>query len=826
MLLMLLLFFLPVAMPAEWSQKEQDFKFAEGQIHFYNRSACAKKSQEPTTSVFLIVDNVNVAKSAFRLSKLQRLDSVQTTNYAIQKFRYGLSSLVRIISDKLLSGELPLIDDRLLSDEYLALHWARSRNPSTGHTRCRVVKKFSSLYSHLRVSKPDRVLFEEMAKDMMNLEESFTACSDFSDISQPEVALLQFDLSPGADFKNMGFRFWYSLKVYLSWAYRYAPEADKLFEPFNFLFKSADLEEMVLFFSNGCESVTPSTCSDHDLNLENLRHLTESSKAYDFADSNYVKPIPGAPTDSLFSRPLPVLEDDLLNLGDFETTSAWLSNFRGNFIKTRGYQKIRLHKALSNLQLISGNISSSDLERKIAKDSLNADPSMLNELYYLCSEYRLASDKELSFLRKKLRTLKDNQELKKILPQISAQDYEKIFSLFFDNTEKVMKLCEQFERRKLWGAEFEVKKAGFAPWYQQLTMEDKNYSSEQQLTSLVVLEKPFLGFTEGQVICHTGVHCARLYLDAIMALSAVSQSISTLSSSHAVNSTNFGNPYSAHMACGAYDPWAKRNKVIFDLFHDLTQAAVFSLLPTPVYVSAELDPRKVTSFSTLIKEGKVFYDPQYDSKKVKMALIADLGPLMGVPCAVSIAGSKLSSFQFYTFNGISFSGCRESSKVDLEVSSADEISEKPNYRQSCLSCAINLQSASSSLSLFNPGIRASFFLIKGVVKLISNLRDPHDLARSWSVSPQQIALSYRFNGSISKSCSRKLLAAESCLPRPCESLMLEELTSRYVASPVASDFSCLRQHGRVKIKECVNPVYLSLKDKLLVKTTCPLKERK
>jgi hypothetical protein len=211
------------------------------------------------------------------------------------------------------------------------------------------------------------------------------------------------------------------------------------------------------------------------------------------------------------------------------------------------------------------------------------------------------------------------------------------------------------------------------------------------------------------------------------------------------------------MACGAYDPWAKKNKLIYEFFHDVIQGVAFGLLPSPVYVSVDLEQKKLVSFSSLIKEGKVFYDPNYDPKKVHLSLIADLGPLAGIPCALSISGSRMNPLEYYAFNGISFSGCHNNSKVEIEANNAEEIRSSGSSRSYCAACAINLQTMSSSVSSLNPILRFSFFLIKGVTRLFSNLRDPHDLHRNWSLSSHQIALSYRYHGEISDQCAKDLI---------------------------------------------------------------------
>jgi hypothetical protein len=258
----------------------------------------------------------------------------------------------------------------------------------------------------------------------------------------------------------------------------------------------------------------------------------------------------------------------------------------------------------------------------------------------------------------------------------------------------------------------------------------------------------------------------------------------------------------------------------------MIQSATFGLLSSPVYVAATLDPKRIVSFETLVKEGEVFYDPKYDKRSLKLSLMADLGGLAGIPCAISVSGSKFNPFQYYMFNGISFSGCKERSKNDIVVHSADSQSQQNSYRSYCTSCAINLQTVASVASNINPIFRSSFFLIKGIVGLVSQIRDPDDLSRDWKVSPLQVALSYRYDGQITKSCTKKLIKGKSCLKWKCERDMMEKFISQYQVTPTYSSFSCFRGNGLVEVVGCDAPIYLSQNNNLQVDTTCQLKERK
>lgn len=818
---------IPKSFAKEWVRSEEEFKFLSNKLIYSNRSSCAKKSQLPTKSVFLIVDNMNIAKAAYRLAKIRGMPPLHVTDDAVRVFRMGLTKLISIISNRLLSGDLSLVEDKFLSHEYLKNNWEQSGSMDlNSFTSCRVVKKLSSLYSHLNVTRPDHFLLEEMAKEMVKLEDAIDDCQNPLALHSPEVALYQFDITPvDDDFKKIGFQFWYSLKVYLSWAFRFSDEIQVLTAPYDFLFRSSNLEEMILFFSNGCESITQIQCSDYDLNLERLKDYTVPANLIDFSFVDSLKPIPDLPVNDFFSKPLPNLDDDFLNLSRFETGEEWLQNFRDNYIKGRGYQKIRIRKAFSAINMISLATNPSQIETKVLKEISENTQLQNQEIFYLCSEFGIAYNDLLPKVKNDFDLLRMNSFVKKTFSELYDDELVAELDFLSDLALRINHICKRLEEEGFWVNTDSFEQDGFSPWYLQYVRGEKIIPTEDKLDIYSNLEGDFLKLNGTTIICKTGTHCARIFLNSFISVSSLAKYLQIISP-NSINSNNMANPLSSHMVCGAYDPWAKKNKMIYDIFHDLTQAAVFGLFPSPVYVSADLIPKTLTSFSTLIKEGKVFYDPRYDPKKIKLSLIADLGSLIGVPCAVAISGSKLNSFEYYTFNGISLSGCRERSIITTNISTNNDLQHQSGYHQICASCAINLQTISSVVSNINPVLRFSYFLFKGIARLVSHLKDSNDLSKDWSISPLKVALSYRYHGSISKTCGKNLLKGKSCLPKKCERKMVEEFVERYQVSPVSSNFKCFFDRGEIKIKECDQLIYLSQRGKLNIKTDCDLKERK
>lgn len=831
------------AAPVQWKDSASDFNFLSGKMEYFNRSSCAKKSLEPTTSVFAIVDNVNIAKSLYRLARTRGGDTTLITNQGIEKFRYTLTGLINLIGDKLISGKLPLVSqDANFSnalnecregncaslDRALDTAWKASGS-STRAMSCKVVKKFSTFHSQLRMSKPDRVLMSELAKEMKDPNSFISSCDDLSDLSQPEVALYQFDVNTtDKAFQKIGFNFWASMKIYLSWAMRNSPEAAAMAAPFDFLFQSVNLEEMLVFFSNGCRSIRPPSCSEGDLTLQNLRAFTRSKEGTDWSTLPVNSTVGGSAAKDLFSRPLPLMEEDLLNLASSKSADDWTENFRDNFIKSRGYNKVKLLKASADLKLITDNLSPQLISARISKDAADFGEGEKQELYALCAEYAVAMDENLGTLRKTIEGLKNVQSLTEVTSEINSLDLNKVWPFFTDLSGQVNKYCGSLKQHEVWDDTFTLDKTGLAPWYQTL-IDGKTfqYGADLSLKGAPQM-KPFLSLqTTGGAVCTSGAHCARIYLSSVMNLSAISRSMDVIAPDAGGISSNMANPYADKFSCGMYDPWAKRNQVIFNFFQNMVTAAVMGFAPSPIYVAATLEQKQVVSFETLVKDGKVFYDPKFDKARLKFSVIGDLGTLTGVPCAVSISGTKLNPYEYYTFNGISVSSCVNRTNNNTVAGSGGETTSSSNYRQACFTCAINLQSAANAASLVAPGFRAGFFVVKGLIQLFKELQDPHDLARNWTLDPQLVALAYRKDGDITKSCSQKMLRGESCFD-DCEQSALVALTSKYSASITSSEFRCDRGRGTVTVKECSDPVNFRINERgeVKIETTCALKERK
>ena len=284
-------------------------------LNFSNRADCARDSQKPTRSVFFIADTLDVGKSLLRAGDLLSRQDTFTAE-GIKRYRFTLQSLSKLVAEKLLKGQLPLLNAKLPEysdlvdsckegcyemDQLVAEAWAgrlqgERLNFSGSHMSCHEVKDFAALYPHLLDSKPTKDSLKALGQSMTAGSEHLVECN----IDNPgdlSVSFYQFDLRH-IDQKlwdKVGFDFWSSFNIYFSWAFRHSPEARQMALNYHGLFRQVNLEELSFFFSNGCNSLGRPECSKDFLNTNSLRELSRVSQDADLAKLQVFMPSPDHP---------------------------------------------------------------------------------------------------------------------------------------------------------------------------------------------------------------------------------------------------------------------------------------------------------------------------------------------------------------------------------------------------------------------------------------------------------------------------------------------------------------------------------------------------
>lgn len=819
MILIFLLTFLGISARAEWSHQPSTDKYLDiNPLRFTNRAECALDSKKPTKSFFLLADSLNTGKALYRLGEnLNKPESFSVEG--VRRYRYVLYSLAQTISNRLLSGELPLLKsgyndfDLALEgcdgerhcpgmDHLLQKLWNQSSEikkapkmlaQKGAYAGCVTLKSFSPLEAHLYGVKPDREALDRIGEAVHKHPELMQRCDESLTDDDLKVGVYQIDLRKVNDkeWEQKGFYFWNSFKLYFSWAYRNSPEARKLAGEYANILRQVNLEESALFFSNGCKSMMAPECGKDYLNISSLRSLAQSQGNYSLSKMDYFDTNPVGATGPVINPDQPGVNNDVLSLGEYSKASEWANNFRENLSKTRGFLKLKLTKSVSLMSLIHSNVGGNylnSLKEHSEKSLGSTDENYKKELYLLCSEYKIALDEQTSFLRKDLMKLKSDTRLHHIANIITEDSLKDLDWLINSFGKDVLKYCEELSARKIWENGSRPPNSSFATWYQEYVFN----TVPKEETNLRVVEningKPFMSVvntlnTKGDdVLCATPAHCGRKLLSALIDLKAFSEYASGfLTFEDSIKSPNLFNPVSERMVCKSYDPWFKTKKTISDLMQDIFMAAIWGFVPSPVYVDVGIQPKKVVSLNELIKDGKVYYDPRFDKKRIQATLVADFGPLMNAPCALAISNTNQPRPNNYlALEGVTIQACQGRENNSMVVYGPDDINNNSRNGSGCMSCTINLTSIASTASAFNPGIRPYVFLVRGVVRLVQNLRDPHDIPKSWEVKPNSVYRSWRKHGSVYSSCKSKLIKGEECMSNSCEAKLVSSFEQHYL----------------------------------------------
>lgn len=876
-------------------------------LRFTNRARCALDSEKPSESAFILLNNMDIARAIYRVAKNQNVNSTDLTKTGIQKYRQTTISLLNLIHKKLVNRELPLLMSDATStkshipggykslmekcssddycpelDQYLEKIWSISSSPMSlakrqeefynfdnFHSkdnflqnevfeddrrvfeyRCHYLKKFSPLEAHLFGTKPDKGVLESIAKTAINKNEYIARCDDFGTQENLKVATYEINVPnlKVSKWNDQGFDYWNSVRVYFSYAFRNANETLELAKPFGHLFKALAIEDSLIIVPNGCKSLTPPKCESDYLNQNAIREFAKSSYKKNALNLDILDSVPEGAQDDLLKDPFTAVNNDILGLGDYQTSDAWLDNFRENFSGSRTIVKRKVLRSVNYLDTAVKNIDPLKLTEKL-KDkfyyAMNASlepqekQNVKNDLFYLCSEFTFATNEELSFIRSKINLLKDL----KLLDQMSSKVVDTKAATFFNFFETVSKevnlLCGKINQNKVWDKDFSLNKAGFSSWYLDKVYENKIASIENDLLKQYLqTNKPLINYSNynkskslDDVVCVHEIDCARKTLKSIVDLYSALQYADTFwSLDQKLKSPNIFNPYAERTACRVYDPWYKTKQTMFNFFTDMAQGALATVAPGVLFAKFDLKPGKVVSFNQLVKDGKIVYDARYNKAKVQASLTADFGNLLGIPCAVTVSNGEPNPYDYIQFTGISARACNENEKNQVNVSSASDISPNDQKKSSqCIVCALNFETISQSAVTLSQTAAPQFFIVRALVRLYRGLKDTLNIPHSWETNPQFALATYKRFGTIPDKCVRDLIKGRACMANACEAAIVEKLHTRingeFISSNTANSW---KGRASAKVSSCNQDIQFKVVESRsqdqLQEETCSVRE--
>jgi hypothetical protein len=726
--------------------------------------------------------------------------------------------------------EFYTVDNFHSKDSYI-LEKTFEKKKYNSEMRCHYLKKFSPLQAQLYGTKPDKAALESIARAALDSSKYLAECNDFSAQENLQVAAYQLEIPNLKEkrWEDKGFDYWNSLKLYFSWAYRNAPEMKELASPFASVFKGVAIEDSVLIVPNGCKSITAPKCDGDYLAKQAMREFAKEDFRETALNLDIMASVPEGPQDDLLTDPFTSVNVDELDLGGFANAEAWLANFRENFAGTRALMKKKLIKSVSTLNITKSQISPEKiadlLEKRFARllNTSEVTPeitTLKNDLYYLCAEFNFADHDEFSFLKGKLEILKETTLVDGLVSDISVEKTKALYDYYSVIANKVISGCYELNQKDIWDDSFTLDKSGFAPWYVQKVYENKFKSTyEQKNAEYLKSNNPLLAWKTYEstnamedVICTNSSDCSRRVLKSIIDLYSVAQYASTFwNLEQEIKTPALFNPYAERTACKVYDPWFKTKSVLFNLFTDMSQAALSVATPGVIYGRLDLKPGHVTSFNQLVKDGRISYDTRYERSRITTSLVADFGPLLGVPCMVSVTGSPDNPYDQYRFAGVSVGACNSVDDNNLNVRTASDMDPNArNVHSECISCQLNFESVASSLTNLSSEVGPTFFLFRAVFRLYKGLKDPHNIPRSWETNPNYVSETYRrFGGEIPKGCVRSLRKGKRCLANTCEAKVAQKVTDS-LKGTIENLYAPRVGTARVKLSTCDKEVKLHI----------------
>ncbi|AFY00426.1 hypothetical protein [Bdellovibrio bacteriovorus] len=785
-------------------------------LKFTNRAQCALDSEKPTSSIMIMIDGYNAGKTANSVAKLRGLNTEEYSNKAMKEFRLSVAYMTLNIMNKMIRGQLPVLPMNLKTadlpkylqanhsceasggncselNDYLSQIWARAGkradllafdrftqanfplHSSKDRLGCYYIKKFSALQGHLQNPEVNQANLQDIALAYLNEADYLTGCFNADDSLNNRFVTLQIDWETNANsLAQQGFDFWNSLKIYLSWAWRHTNEVEQLSPNFGRIFRSIALEESIMFTPNGCKSMTKPSCDSEYLSANSIRELAKISGP----TPEHFDTVPGGTDAEMLEKGVRGVNNDFLGTQSFDSAQEWLANFRKNVIQSRALMKTKYQAAITNLNLLQDQLGSAVLSTVVSKDisAHRGNEAMMNELYYMCTEIRLAGDETLDFLKtdiERIAQLKNMTQMQ-YSDRRSLQEHVNFFKAV---SSQVLPFCNELEKQNYWNKSgYTVNKSGFAPWAKEMMQLQAN-PEEAKFIPTAFNNQALLSWNNqsvsgAQAICYSSVDCTRLMVKSMVDLYAVSTYADALVPlAGKTSDPNLFNPYSELKTCKMYDPWFQTQRMNKVLMVDLANTALFGWNILPIYVDVNFTAPKVASFNQLVKEGKIKFDPRVEKSKMQTSLVADFGPLLGAPCAVSLNSNGIKNYNFYSFSGLTVNYC--DSKQSNEVVSnnpSDFATGAKTARSFCGGCTLNFTAvAAASTSTFGVVNPAKFvvYLFRTFQKYFSAKKDKVNIPKSWEVNAAYAAEVYKKYGQIPTHCVDQLSKGLKCFRDSC-----------------------------------------------------------
>lgn len=753
----------------------------------YNRAACAEASRRPARSAFLFTDAYSAGKVAHTLAKArgQSGDALAAAaRRGMWQFHSAAARLSMILAQALVDGELPLLPGRGPEQIELARRearaalssWKRAGGPSWKSERyragsqvaCRFIQRLSTgedaQLGPLPERKLQRAWLEALAASDGSGESSSLPCSvafELSHESDPAVEARSqaFELSLLRGRVSVSFPLWNSFFRYFEEAWRLQPDWLEVSEDLKRAFQTLAVEEMILWVSSGCESLTRPDCDSATLTSETLRSLLAPTQLPD-----PLRAYPRGQGDALLES-----WNGLNSLGanpqggwNSDSASQWLKGLQEQWAKARGDLLRRERKATE--VLIQGESRNSELSAIWALRRPWNEVSSPLQAYALCSEWSLALHSEWGWLHDEFSRMRNQQGVWREKDPEAAALLDAAWKRFKRLSSTVLRSCERWEREGAWEGldPLLVSEFSFSEWFNDLT------------------DRKVKGNPHGPRWDQDPWQALRAELSAWIELRSTGIYREALITRETLLSTDLFNPLTAPTACGLYDPSFHRRALWTRFLVTAGGLALSAGSGVPALILAEPLRGRVQHLGSVIDQGRLRFQPEGSPERLAVNLWLGTGVSRNSWCSLSLGGVPAASIPVgASISGLSVSACRQEKSEQIDSDSPENWVARPDGSHSCFTCTLNFLSVSKGLQPApQPALLGNAAV--ALVQLVQALSDPHEMPRKGHPKPESIrATRARHGGEIPEECVTDLV-----LGRECE----QDRCARFWETRLARDF--------------------------------------
>lgn len=843
----------------EWQHLElNDLDVELSKIQLNNRASCAIDSKKPTRSMFVFLNNTIAAKAAYRLANRTGQNRTTITKELIRDYRNKTTRLTLEIHEKILSGQLPILphldSENNIPNKYRTMlkecygklqcpqlnyyieniwtaknrlkhrlydnfdetnYFERKYIKGSKTYSCLKIKKFGPLQANLFGQKPSIQDLNKIAKQLADIEETFEECrlDNIEDLGSLQVAGYQFDIKNIKERywdKEIGFDYWNSMKLYFAWAMKNLKVENTKYEN---IIQNTNTQDYILFSPNGCRSDIMPSCNNKRLAENSFREFSRRSFEKEALELDILSPIAEGAQIDLLKNPFAEVNKDILDIGSYDDADEWIQHIFKNQTQTKNYIKNKLIDALTFFTLVKRRMSAKEVKSQLDFYYRNMDENTIkNDLYYLCAEASVISDDVFSFMKKHIEGLKGTELIDNLDLLFTNAPYDNIVDYYKSLMDETRSYCEGLNQKNIWDETFEINNEGFHQWYIDKTRVDKTFKTfPDKHYESDALSQDYITYDNDDIICRSISHCLRKSIISIIETSRATYYGDLFwKSKYSQSSADLFNPYTDRVACKVYDPYFKTKQVMTQFVSDIGQGLMSWFTPGVLYTRVSLQPGYVTSFNKMIENGQIEFNKEYEKSKINVELITEFGPLIGVPCAVSITGSTKSPTNLYHFRGISVGACFDRKGGDVIANSGSDVNvNDPDGAAACAACRINFEGISNTLTYFNSKLGPFFYVARALYSLYKGLTDFDNIPRRWELDLNKLKSTYQRYGEIPKSCRSTLLRGRHCLKNREElratELLLDKGFTITASKKIVNGY-------KFKVQECKNDLTVMIEN--------------